>query len=172
MQVLSIKRMATLSLATFLVTALSSTASLAIPTTKAPITKPAPTVAVTTNLTGTWNIRFTEAPATKTHIMAIKAIQKGATFTAKGVDQYGDVLLTGTVAAPNKITFKRTYQGAQVNPSAQFDGTFALGTAPAPITAKGKWTAQQFADKSLKQKASANYGDWEATIFTGPAINK
>jgi hypothetical protein len=104
--------------------------------------------------------------------MAIKAIQKGVTFTAKGVDQYGDVLLSGSLAPPNKITFKRTYQGTQVNPTAQFDGTFALSTPLTPITAKGKWTAQHFADKSLKQKASANFGDWEATIFTGPAINK
>jgi hypothetical protein len=156
---------------TIAATTFSATAD-AVPTTKPPISKPAPTLAETTNLTGTWNVKFTESPTTKTHIMAVKVVQKGMTLTAKGVDQYGDVILNGSISPPNKIMFKRTYQGTQVNPSAQFDGTFALGIAPAPIGAKGKWTAQSFADKSLKPKASSLYGDWEATIFTGPAINK
>ncbi len=169
---ISVAAFAAMALALLTDTTFSGSASQAIPTTKSAIAKTAPTISATANLTGTWNVRYTEAPTTKTHIMAIKVVQKGPAFAAKGVDQYGDVILAGFLAPPNKISFKRTYQGAQVNPSAVFDGTFALGTAPAPITAKGKWTAQPFADKSLKQKASANFGDWEATIFTGPAINK
>jgi hypothetical protein len=104
--------------------------------------------------------------------MAVKVTQKSATLSATGVDEYGDVKLDGTVAAPNKISFKRTYKGAQVNPVAQYDGTFTPATVLTPVIAKGKWSAQQFADKSLKPKASANSGDWEANIFTGPPINK
>ncbi|HEY9683609.1 MAG TPA: hypothetical protein V6C89_20305 [Drouetiella sp.] len=124
------------------------------------------------NLSGTWNVKFHEAPSSKTHIMAVKVTQKNSALSATGVDVYGDVILEGTVTAPNKISFKRTYKGTQVNPAAQFEGTFTPATVLTPVTAKGTWTAQPFADKSLKQKASANSGDWEANIFTGPAINK
>lgn len=104
--------------------------------------------------------------------MAVKANQKGNTFTATGVDQYGDVILEGSVTGPDKISFKRTYKGAQVNPAAQFEGTFTPAKEFTPVVAKGKWTAQPFADKSQKPKASSNVGEWEANIFTGPPINK
>ncbi|MBS1956685.1 MAG: hypothetical protein JST89_21030 [Cyanobacteria bacterium SZAS-4] len=124
------------------------------------------------NLSGTWNIKFREAPLTKTHIMAVKVAQKNGVLTATGVDEYGDVILNGTFTAPNKIAFKRTYKGTQVNPTAQYEGTYTPGTTLTPISAKGKWSAQPFADKSQKPKASANSGDWDANIFTGPAINK
>jgi len=125
-----------------------------------------------TNLSGTWNIKFRETPSTKTHIMAVKVSQKGSALTATGVDEYGDVLLAGTLTAPNKITFKRTYKGPQVNPTAQYEGIIIPATMLTPVTAKGKWSAQPFADKTQKPKASANSGDWDANIFTGPAINK
>jgi hypothetical protein len=124
------------------------------------------------NLSGTWNIKFRETPSTKTHIMAVKVSQKGSALTATGVDIYGDVLLEGTLTAPNKLSFKRTYKGAQVNPPAQYEGIMTPATALTPISAKGKWSAQPFADKTQKPKASANSGDWDANIFTGPAINK
>jgi hypothetical protein len=104
--------------------------------------------------------------------MAVKVAQKNGVLTATGVDEYGDVILNGTLTAPNKIVFKRTYKGTQVNPIAQYEGTFTPATALTPISAKGKWSAQPFADKSQKPKASANAGDWDANIFTGPAINK
>lgn len=130
------------------------------------------TTGAATNLTGTWSIKFKESPDTKTHIMAVKVMHKGTALSATGVDQYGDVILTGTVLPPNKISFKRTYKGTQVNPIAQYEGTYTPATVLTPITAKGAWSAQPFADKSLKPKASSNSGDWEANIFTGPAINK
>jgi len=124
------------------------------------------------NLTGTWNIKVHEGSSPKTHIMAVKVTQKGSSLSASGVDEYGDVLLTGTVTEHNGLTFKRTYKGTQVNPPAQYDGTFTPATELTPVIAKGKWSAQPFADKNQKPKASANSGDWEAHIFTGPAINK
>lgn len=104
--------------------------------------------------------------------MAVKVSQKGSALSATGVDEYGDVILTGTFAAPNKINLKRTYKGNQVNPQAQFDGFYSPPTALTPASAKGKWSAQPFADKSQKPKASSNSGDWDANIFTGPPINK
>lgn len=124
------------------------------------------------NLTGTWNIKVHEGSSPKTHIMAVKVTQKGSSLSASGVDEYGDVLLTGTLTEHNGLTFKRTYKGTQVNPPAQYDGTFTPATELTPVIAKGKWSAQPFADKNQKPKASANSGDWEAHIFTGPAINK
>ena len=148
----------------------SAASSKAATTSKSAPAKPAE--APLTNLSGTWNIKFREAPSTKTHIMAVKVSQKGATLTATGVDEYGDVLLAGTLTAPNKIAFKRTYKGQQVNPMAQYEGIFTPATVLTPISAKGKWNAQPFTDKTQKPKASANSGDWDANIFTGPAINK
>lgn len=133
------------------------------------VTKPA---TASVNLTGTWNIKVHEGNSPKTHIMAVKVTQKGSNLTASGVDEYGDVLLTGILTEHNGLTFKRTYKGAQVNPPAQYDGTFTPATVLTPVMAKGKWSAQPFADKNQKPKASANSGDWEANIFTGPAINK
>lgn len=119
--------------------------------------KPVSAVSIT-NLSGTWNIKFHEGATTKTHIMAVKVTQQNAALSATGVDEYGDVILDGAVTPPNKISFKRTYKGAQVNPVAQYDGTFTPATVLTPVIAKGKWSAQQFADKSLKPKASANSG--------------
>lgn len=136
-----------------------------------PTPKPAESAPLA-NLSGTWNIKFRETPSTKTHIMAVKVAQKNGVLTATGVDEYGDVILNGTLTAPNKIAFKRTYKGTQVNPTAQYEGTFTPATPLTPVSAKGKWSAQPFADKSQKPKASANSGDWDANIFTGPAINK
>ncbi|CAN5550348.1 hypothetical protein BH10CYA1_BH10CYA1_24970 [soil metagenome] len=138
---------------------------------KSSATKPAEPAALT-NLSGTWNIKFRETPSTKTHIMAVKVTQKNGQLTATGVDEYGDVVLNGTLTAPNKIAFKRTYKGTQVNPTAQYEGIFTPATPLTPVSAKGKWSAQPFSDKSQKPKASANSGDWDANIFTGPAINK
>ncbi len=154
----------------------SVSASKAAAANKAPAkSSPAPKSAENAplpNLSGTWNIKFRETPSTKTHIMAVKVAQKSGVLTATGVDEYGDVILNGTLTAPNKIAFKRTYKGAQINPTAQYEGTFTPGTPLTPVSAKGKWSAQPFADKSQKPKASANSGDWDANIFTGPAINK
>lgn len=140
-------------------------------TAKIPEAKVAPSAPMT-NLSGTWNIKFHEGASPKTHIMAVKVTHKGSSLTATGVDNYGDVILDGTVSAPNKISFKRTYKGEQANPAAQYEGTFTPATALTPVTAKGTWSAQPFADKNQKPKASANSGDWDAHIFTGPAINK
>ncbi len=141
------------------------------PSKSSPAPKPAESAPLP-NLSGTWNIKFRETPSTKTHIMAVKVAQKSGVLTATGVDEYGDVILNGTLTAPNKLAFKRTYKGTQVNPTALYEGTFTPGTPLTPVSAKGKWSAQPFADKSQKPKASANSGDWDANIFTGPAINK
>lgn len=151
--------------------AASRSAESKTPSKSSPVLKPAEN-ATLPNLSGTWNIKFREAPSTKTHIMAVKVAQNNGVLTANGVDEYGDVILNGTFTAPNKIVFKRTYKGAQVNPAAQYEGIFTPATALTPESAKGKWSAPPFADKSLKPKASANAGDWDAHIFTGPAINK
>lgn len=153
--------------------ATSSIVTIAAPAQKTEVASPAAkTKPSGTNLTGTWSIKFHEGASPKTHIMAVKVIQKNTTLAATGVDEYGDVILSGSVTEPNKITFKRTYKGSQVNPPAQYEGTYTPATALTPVSAKGKWNAPPFADKIQKAKASANSGDWEANIFTGPPINK